>query len=120
MALALRMTSPLSLAVRSKAPAPTHPLLLPDRTQLTQAVTVFSAIWQVTSVAAPAIAGFVIAYAGAGYSFLASTLSLVKLLSVTRTSLAELCMSSIALLIVAASTSFKFVAGCVFDVRYFN
>lgn len=56
-----------------------YPLLLPDRTQLTQAVTVFSAIWQVTSVAAPAIAGFVIAYAGAGYSFLASTLSLAVL-----------------------------------------
>jgi len=52
-----------------------YPLLLPDRSQLTNAVTVFSAIWQVTSVVAPAIAGFVIAYAGAGQSFLISTMS---------------------------------------------
>ena len=43
-----------------------YPLLLQNRSQLPNAVTVFSAVWQVSNVGAPAIAGFAIAYASAG------------------------------------------------------
>ena len=61
-----------------------YPLLLRDRSQLPNAVTVFSAVWQVSNVGAPAIAGFVIAYAGAGNSFLISALTFALMAAAVR------------------------------------
>ena len=50
------------------------PLLLPDRSHMRNAVAIFSLVWQLNSVLAPAVAGFVIAYSGAGQSFLLSAI----------------------------------------------
>jgi MFS family permease len=49
-----------------------YPLLLPDRSQIKNAVAVFSLVWQFSNVLAPTVAGFIIAYAGAGESFFIS------------------------------------------------
>ena len=54
-----------------------YPQLLPDRSQLPNAVTVVSGVWQFSNVGAPTIGGFVIAYAGAGNSLVLSALAFV-------------------------------------------
>ena len=61
-----------------------YPLLLQNRSQLPNAVTVFSAVWQVSNVGAPAIAGFAIAYAGAGSSFLISAVTFALMAAAVR------------------------------------
>ena len=45
------------------------PHLLPDRSHLANAVPVFSSVWRVNQMSAPIIAGFLIAYGGAGTAF---------------------------------------------------
>ena len=61
-----------------------YPLLLQSRSQLPSAVTVFSAVWQVSSIGSPAIAGFAIAYTGAGSSFLISAMTYVVMAMAVR------------------------------------
>ena len=60
------------------------PNLLPDRSKLPEAVPLLSMAWQLNRIVAPSIAGFVIAFAGAGISFFISAAGAAMMAAVMR------------------------------------
>ena len=60
------------------------PHLLPDRSRIVDAVPVIATTWQLSRIASPAVAGYVIAFAGAGNSFVISAAGFAIMAGVMR------------------------------------
>ncbi|MSR84734.1 MAG: MFS transporter [Candidatus Latescibacteria bacterium] len=68
--IVLPMVNGMALAFDNPARQALYPQLLPDRARILDAVPLVASTWQLARVIAPAVAGYIIAFLGAGNSFL--------------------------------------------------